>query len=178
MIMSWERCFTHLEFNPQNRIVGKSLLTMKPCMSHLICTEELLMWFLSFCVKSYYHWAPVLKTLLCQTKVGGVITHKIHQELPFPDPLPHLPPSTHRYCALQLENGAVATSFPSQTPCPLLLKSQTDFLRVIESPRGSGSSRARVLPGVANPRISHTVPTTMEYVTKPDQSKSPSLAKN
>ena len=55
MIMSWERCFTHLEFNAQNRIVGKSLLTMKPCTSHLICTEELLMRFLSFCVKSYYH---------------------------------------------------------------------------------------------------------------------------
>ena len=34
--MSRERCFTRLEFNPQNRIVGKSLLTMKPCTSHLI----------------------------------------------------------------------------------------------------------------------------------------------
>lgn len=117
-------------------------------------------------------------TALPNQGCGVFIAHKIHQELPFPDPLPHLPPSTHRYCALQLENGAVATSFPSQTPCPLLLKSQTDFLQVIESPRGSGSSRARVLPGVANPRISHTVPTTMEYVTKPDQSNSPSLARN
>ena len=33
MIMSRERCFTHFEFNPQNRIVGKSLLIMKPCTS-------------------------------------------------------------------------------------------------------------------------------------------------
>lgn len=46
------------------------------------------MWFLSFCVKSYHHSELVLKTLLCQTKVGcsshTKFTRNYHSLLPCP----------------------------------------------------------------------------------------------
>lgn len=46
------------------------------------------MWFLSFCVKSYHHSELVLKTLLCQTKVGysshTKFTRNYHSLIPCP----------------------------------------------------------------------------------------------
>ena len=143
MIMSRERCFTHFEFNPQNRIVGKSLLIMKPCTSQ---------WNNSLYAQRDFwcgFWASVLKVIITLSSCpedtalpnqGGDAHHTQNSPgttMPW-SPAPPTAIYTQILCPAAWEwcHGYLLFflgSMPSSSGITLIFW-------VIESPRGSGGS--------------------------------------